>query len=45
MTLNNKVSIIDDLQRENDMLKRRLEESENYRNVQKEEIAEYERNR
>jgi chromosome segregation ATPase len=45
LTLNNKVSITDDLQRENDMLKRRLEESENIRNIQKEEIAEYERNR
>ena len=45
LTLNNKVSIVDDLTRENNMLKKRLEESENYRAIQKEEIGEYERNR
>ena len=45
MTLNNKVAIIEDLQRENEMLKKRVAEMEDYRTITKEEIAEYERNR
>ena len=45
LTLNNKVSIVDDLMGENTVLKKRLEESENIRGLQKEEIAEYERRR
>ena len=44
-TLNNKVSVTDDLHQEIEMLTRRLEDSEKVRAVQKEEIAEYERNR
>jgi hypothetical protein len=43
--LNNKVSIVDDLIGENSILKKRLEESEEIRGLQKEEITDYERNR
>tara|TARA_B110000285_G_C15010323_1_gene556062 strand:- start:767 stop:970 length:204 start_codon:yes stop_codon:yes gene_type:complete len=44
-TLNNKVSVTEDLQEECKILSRRLAESENIRNLQKEEISNYERNR
>ena len=45
LTLNNKCSIVDDLMGENEVLKKRLSESENIRALQKDEIAEYERRR
>ena len=44
-TLNNKVSVTEDLQEECKILSRRLAESENIRNLQKEEISNYERTR
>ena len=43
--LNNKVSVTEDLLQECEILKRRLAESENIRNIQKEEIANYEKTR
>ena len=45
LTLNNKVSIVDDLIGENTVLKNRLAESENIRGLQKEEITAYENRR
>lgn len=44
-TLNNKVAIVEDIQHENETLKRRLAESEEMRQKQQEEIADYEKNR
>ncbi len=45
VTLNNKVSVTNDLHHEISVLKTRLAESERIRGIQKEEIAQYELNR
>lgn len=42
-SLNNKVSLVEDLQRETETLKRRLAESEAIRGMQKAEIVNYEK--
>lgn len=45
VTLNNKVSVTNDLHHEISVLKTRLAESEKIRSLQKEEIDNYEKNR